>query len=177
MEYCALCSQPFSASDSSRKYRKLLYGKSCSKELAILNSLIFTTWPGLSVNSFEKLCEDEAYLCAPCQKGLINYNKALLKVNQLSSNLLSNLSVPSQTGPTSRPRTGDKRSAETANLEEAQESNGATVSSSVYMCKYVPNATTPTDFNHRLHATFENRLPATLNHRLHATFNTTSNCK
>jgi len=54
-----------------------------------------------------------------CQKNLINYSKALVKANQLSSTILSNLSAPSQTGPTSRPRTGDKRSAETAHLEES----------------------------------------------------------
>ena len=120
MESCALCSQPFSEADGSRKYRKLLYGKA-TKELSILNHLIFTTWPGLSVQSFEKLREEKAYLCATCQRNLINYSKALLKANQLSSNILSSLSVPSQTGPTSRPCTGDKRSAETAHLDESVE--------------------------------------------------------
>ena len=45
----------------------------------ILNSLICTTWPGFSVNSFEKLSEEKAYLCAPCQKRLVNYNKTVVK--------------------------------------------------------------------------------------------------
>ena len=60
MESCALCLQPQCDTDGSRRYRKLLYGKanSCSNELAILNRLIFATWPGLSVNSFEKLTEE-----------------------------------------------------------------------------------------------------------------------
>ena len=137
MEACALCLHPQCDTDGSRRYRKLLYGKanSCSKrELSILNHLIFTTWPGLSVKSFEKLSEEKAYLCAPCQRNLINYNKAVSKVNELSTAILSNLSAPLQTELScSRPHIGEKRSAETAQLggpaqEEEADVNEATVS-------------------------------------------------
>ena len=137
MDSCALCSQPFSDSDGSRKYRKLLYGKA-TKELSILNYLIHNTWPGLSVQSFEKLREEKAYLCTACQKNLINYDKALVKANQLSSNILSSLSVPSQTGPTSRPRIGDKRSAEIAHLEESvEEVNDSAATVSYISCSLI----------------------------------------
>ena len=52
MESGALCLEPFQT--SSRKYRKLLYGKSCATEIGILNGLISATWPGLSVGSCVK---------------------------------------------------------------------------------------------------------------------------
>ena len=141
MESCALCLQPQCDTDGSRRYRKLLYGKanSCSNELAILNRLIFATWPGLSVNSFEKLTEEKAYYCAHCQRNLINYNKAVVKVNQLSSDILSNLSAPPQTELScSRPHTGEKRSAETAQLGEPDQEREADENEAIVSNFYVP---------------------------------------
>ena len=43
-----LCTVPGTFSDG--KYQKLLYRKSCVTEMAVLNHLISTTWPDLSVD-------------------------------------------------------------------------------------------------------------------------------
>ena len=58
------------------------------------------------------LSEEKAWLCAACQRKLINYNKAIEQVTKPSLEIISKINVPtsaSQTEPShSRPHTGDK---------------------------------------------------------------------
>ena len=95
MEYCGLCRQPVPSS----KDRRLLHGGTCDKEVAVLNFLISTTWPGHSIRSFAELNRERTFICTACKGMLKKYKNACDQVAEYSSQIISKISNNSSNVP------------------------------------------------------------------------------
>ena len=90
MECCVLCLNPF-LTQNAIKHRKLLYGSSFTNEVTFLNTLISSSWPGLSLRTCRLLCAQKAFICMTCQKDVIKCKKLHEQYVQLMSSILSKI--------------------------------------------------------------------------------------